>query len=98
MLTKQTLQRSEEGIDSSEFYLSIVTTNMLADEKCLYEWNYAKYKKKPSILLIKKGTIIPKDMLKDANVICEFEWETKEDIGLLSKKISEIIMSHDKKT
>ena len=50
MLTRQILQKSEEGINNSEFYMAIVTDNMLKDDKCIYECNYAKRNNKPFIL------------------------------------------------
>ena len=89
MLTRQILQKSEEGINNSEFYMAIVTDNMLKDDKCIYEWNYAKNKKRPFILLIKKGIKIPDEMLKDVYVRLEYGWETEEDVELLSQKLIE---------
>lgn len=94
MLTKENLNRSEEGIDISEFYLALVTNNMLNDEKCIYEWNYAKLRHKPFILIVKKGAVIPKDMLKDINVVLECEWKNKRDLELAGNKINEVIKFH----
>ena len=89
MLTRQILQKSEEGINNSEFYMAIVTDNMLKDDKCISEWNYAKSKNKPFILLIKRGTNIPKEMLESVYVRLEYGWETEEDVELLSQKLIE---------
>ena len=91
MLTKQMLQRSERGIDNSEFYMVLVTDNMLKDEQCLYEWNYAKHLKKPFMLVIKAGTKIPNEMLSGINIKYKASFNDDKDLEKISLDIKNII-------
>ena len=81
MLSREQLKVSEERIDQSGLFCALVTEDMLKDEQCLYEWNYAKNKGKEFALIIKKGNRIPEEMLKGANVVYKKFFEKPEDLN-----------------
>ena len=65
------MKDSEKKIDSCGAFLALVTKNFKFDDILLYQWNYARNKRIPFIILKEEGITIPKEMLKDVKVIKE---------------------------
>lgn len=91
MLTKQRLKTSEKGIDDSQSFLAFVTKDMIGDEQCLYEWNYAKNKGKDFVLIIKKGVVIPEELLKGVKVVYQKVFDNGEDLKGIAEDIKKLL-------
>ena len=91
MLTKQQLNSSEEGIDNSQSFLALVTKDMIGDERCLYEWNYAKNNRKEFILVIKKGIVIPEELLEGVKVVYKNFFSNEEDLKGIAEDIRKLL-------
>lgn len=79
-------------IESSKYFVSIVTNNFFKDVEAVEQALYAKELKKPTIILKERGVIYEIPDLFD-NIILEIEFIDEEDFVRRKKEIAEQIHS-----
>ena len=82
---KKVLEKSKEGMDASEIFLSIYTPNFLDGPECMLQIGYALMKDKPIGLLVIEGAKVS-EMLKKVAFAIEYV-KTPDDVQDAVKRI-----------
>ncbi len=86
MSNEEFIKQEFEKVSSSNVFVSVVTNHYLADNgKCALEMGFAVLLDKPIRLLVREGTILPKNLQKIAERIEYFKAE--DDIGIAGKRL-----------